>query len=208
MRRWLWLALLPLPALAAGEPVMYSRAQLVIMTQSENDASAHLPWQVPKGTSLEVEVRDAQSFRQAGMFNLGELSTPLLLTYPSPQIVTIERSNNFAPVDILFFADDGKLVQMLPAIALSELQAPISSAQPVVALLYLKGGAAESLKVKPGDAAEFSLFKKKPVVLNAPIPGAVPEKPAQPIQPEPPPPPVGQTPSLDDVLNQYQKKQP
>ncbi len=126
---------------------------------------------VDTGIVIDVEVRDAMSlYRQNGWFNLSSYSekSGIMMAFGKPDIKPIIRSNQYAPVDILFIDKQGKIIQIVPNILLSELEEDIYPSSPVLAFLFLKGGACAGLSINAGDEVQYSLFKKPPVILNAP----------------------------------------
>ena len=90
------------------------------------------------------------------------------MAFGKPVIKPIVRSNQYAPVDILFIDKQGKITQIAPNILLSELEDDIYPSSPILAFLFLKGGACADLQINAGDQVQYSLFKKPPVILNAP----------------------------------------
>jgi uncharacterized membrane protein (UPF0127 family) len=123
------------------------------------------------GIILDVEVRDAMSlYNQNGWFNLSSYSdkSGIMMAFGKPDIKPIIRSNQYAPVDILFIDKQGKIIQIVPNILLSELEEEIYPNSPILAFLFLKGGACADLLINAGDEVQYSLFKKPPVILSAP----------------------------------------
>lgn len=163
MKRLLLLCALVL--LSAFEaPMMYSRAMLpVLLAHPKDGVNARL--------LFDAEIREAASVtRTPGWFNFATLgdANAALLAYTVPTPVTITRSNDFAPVDILMLNAYGGIVQLLPGLIPAQLDESIASPEPLMAVIYLKGGAAERFGISPGDRVEYKLFKKRPTVLTAP----------------------------------------
>jgi uncharacterized membrane protein (UPF0127 family) len=156
-------------------PLLYSRTQLSILHQT----AAPLPWQAP-GTpasvpryTFDVEVRDAMTiYNQKGWFNLSspQETNGVLLVFAAPAQAPIIPSSQYAPVDILMIDREGKILQIVPKLLLSELEEDIYPERPVLAFLFLKGGMCERLSIVPGDLVEYKIFRKPPMVLTAPPP--------------------------------------
>lgn len=160
-------------------PMLYSRAEIFI---ARHDASAMpepaLPWQngaaaAPPKLSLQVEVRDAAIlYRQEGWFSLSSPAekTGTLLMLPTPDLMPIPPTMQYAPIDILMIDKEGKITQIIPQVIPAEIEEEIYPDSPVLAFLFLKGGECGKLSVKPGDMVEYELFKKPPAILTAPEP--------------------------------------
>lgn len=150
---------------AAPLSLLYSRSPVVVELQKPPKPDA------PAAVALDVELRDAQS--AAGSPDWFNFTAPgaykgVMAVYGAPHPLTIYASNNYAPVDMLFVDEYGAIVQIAPGIVPAELKDPIVCETPVLALLYLNGGAAASFGIQPGDTLTHTLFKKKPAVLTAP----------------------------------------
>lgn len=156
--------LAPMQAGAADMPLVYARSTLLIKMKTPVDAAY-------PGVAFDTEIRDAEAASKVpGWFSIASMTDykGAMLTYSAPTYVAINPSNEFAPADILMMDAYGNIVQLMPSIVLSELQETLLSAQPVVAVLYMKGGTCARHGIKPGDTVEYKLFKKRPVVLTAP----------------------------------------
>jgi uncharacterized membrane protein (UPF0127 family) len=175
----LFLALVIPGAAMADEslPLTYTRTHIIIARKHISEpAQPVLPW-LPQGQAtananliFDVEVRDAASlYNQKGWFNLSSPSekSGILIVFAVPTVAPISPATQYSPLDILFVNREGKITQILPNINLSELQEDIYPASPILAFLFLKGGASESLAIAPGDEVQYKLFRKPPTILNA-----------------------------------------
>lgn len=169
----------PLPVWADDAvPLLYSRSHITVTRHAPPapaPAKGALPWQeAPKADPnlvLDVEVRDATVlYRQEGWFNLNSLSDHggVLMAFAAPRISPVIRSEQYAPLDILMIDKEGRIVQIAPNIVLAELREELLPPSPILAFLFLNGGACERLSIKPGDTVEYAIFKKPPTLLNAP----------------------------------------
>jgi uncharacterized membrane protein (UPF0127 family) len=163
-------------------PLSYSRGQIAI----ERASAPLLPWQAPgqkaPPLTFEVEVRDAMTlYNQQGWFNLSGPSpdSGVLLAFGAPTQAPILPSAQYAPLDILLIDKEGKILQIIPNLLLTELEQEIYPAAPVLAFLFLKGGTSERFSIRPGDSVEHKLFRKPPVILSAPPPAAPQNPPTQ-----------------------------
>ncbi len=170
-------------AYATQNPILFSRASLELTHQHPAADSAPLV--------LDTEIRDAESAARApGWF---DFSAPgdnraVMLTYAEPTTVTLSHTQNFAAVDVLFIDEYGTITQIAPKLIMANLEESITSTAPVLAVVYLRGGAYETLEIKPGDHLESPLFRKKPALLTAPT-----SAPATPVSTPPAPTPLPST---------------
>lgn len=177
---------------AAEAPLFYSRTTLVIRIKSPPEGASPT-------AAIDTELRDAQTAaRTPGWYNFATLKEykGALAAYAEPTDVIINKANEFAPVDVLFLDAYGIIAQIAPNLIPAELQEPVESVAPVLAMLYLKGGSCTKLGIKPGDTVQHKMFRKKPEVLTAPT--AQPPQPA--LAPAPAPVmPVSQNPPMEKL---------
>lgn len=122
--------------------------------------------------SFDVEIRDGMSlYNQSGWFDMSSYDekTGMMLIFSEPTVQPIIRSTQYAPIDILFIDKLGKITQIVPSISLSDLEDNIYPESPVLAFLILKGGLCAERSINVGDEVVYHIFKKPPVVLNAPV---------------------------------------
>ncbi len=156
-------------------PFYYARTNIVINRKSLTPVEA-LPWQENPTAQdpdlvLDVEIRDGMSlYNQNGWFNLSSYSeqSGVMMAFGEPIIQPIIPSPQYAPSDILFIDKQGKITQIIPNILLSELDQEIYPDAPILAFLFLKGNSYKNLSINVGDEVQYSLFKKPPLILNAP----------------------------------------
>ena len=91
-------------------------------------------------------------FRRALAANAG-----MLFDYGRPGPVAMWMRNTLIPLDMLFIAADGRIVNIAER-AVPRDETPIASAGPVRAVLEVNGGTVARLGIKPGDRIEHSLF--------------------------------------------------
>lgn len=176
MRIFLWCLMLcfAYPGWAdESTPLLYSRSAITILTASANTPPP-LPWQAKTadaGIRFDVHVRDGTTlYNQTGWYNLSspEEKTGDLFVFAALTMAPIIPNANYTPLDILFVNQEGTVEQIAPSLVLAELQDEIYPKNPVLALLFLKGGTCETLGIKPGDEIRYPIFKKPPVLLTAP----------------------------------------
>lgn len=144
--------------------IFYQKSNIII-TRKQLSQDAQL--------LLNIEVRDGESlYKQNGWFNLSSYvdKAGVLMAFSTPDKHPITSLAQYAPVDILFIDKQGKILQIAPSISLSELDQEIYPESPILAFLFLKGGSCSELSINVGDEIQYSLFKKPPLILNAPPP--------------------------------------
>jgi uncharacterized membrane protein (UPF0127 family) len=157
----------------ASTTIFYSKDKLRIHRKiTPKPATPLMPWQVAEdAVDIDVEIRDGMSlYSQNDWFNLASYSEKeaVMMAFSEPAIQPIVNSAQYAPVDILFVDKQGKITQIVPSILLSDLEKDIIPDEPILAFLFLKGGACAELSINAGDDVEYSMFKKPPRILNAP----------------------------------------
>jgi uncharacterized membrane protein (UPF0127 family) len=179
----------PIANAETEQPLLFSRSQITVVRKQPPVTAAEFPWQSDTaetaGLVFNIELRDGTTlFNQEGWYSLSSPAerSGTLMVFPTPQIVPIVASTQYAPLDILFIDKEGMIVQIAPSLVLSTLEEDIYPPRPVLAMLFVKGGTCERLSIRPGDEIEYELFKKPPPVLTSPAP----ETPASPPPAEKP----------------------
>ena len=83
----------------------------------------------------------------------------MLFPYASPRRLAFWMKNTFVPLDLLFIATDGRVVNIQQRTVPHSLE-PIRSRGKVLAVLELNGGTVSRLNIKPGDRVEHAVFEK------------------------------------------------
>jgi uncharacterized membrane protein (UPF0127 family) len=83
----------------------------------------------------------------------------MLFVYPSEQTVAFWMKNTLIPLDMLFIGADGH-IRRIAARTIPLSTTPISSVDPVRAVLEINGGTAERLGIKPGDVVHHAMLGK------------------------------------------------
>lgn len=81
----------------------------------------------------------------------------MLFLYPAEQMISMWMKNTLIPLDMLFIAEDGRIVHIAER-AIPGSLATISSGQPARAVLELNGGTAARLNIAPGDRVLYETF--------------------------------------------------
>ncbi len=101
---------------------------------------------------FSIEIADDASERARGLmfrYSLPE-DSGMLFIYPRDQIASFWMKNTFIPLDMLFIANDGTILQIARNVQPHNLT-PVRSEVPVRAVLELNGGQTETLGIMTGD---------------------------------------------------------
>jgi uncharacterized membrane protein (UPF0127 family) len=109
--------------------------------------------------SLALEVADDNDERQTGLMFRQSLAdrSGMLFDFGVTRPVFMWMKNTFIPLDMLFVAEDGRIVRIADHTT-PESTDTIASGQPVRGVVELAGGAAASLGIAEGDLVLRPLF--------------------------------------------------
>lgn len=124
----------------------FPRDQLDILT---TDARVH-------PIAIWLAVDDAH--RMQGLMFVRTIAADqgMLFVYPSARSISMWMKNTLIPLDMLFIASDGSVLQVENARPQS--LHIIQSKKDVVAVLELKGGTAKQLGIEPGARISYKIF--------------------------------------------------
>lgn len=108
---------------------------------------------------LELEIADEPAERTQGlMFRRAlEPRTGMLFDFGATGPVTMWMKNTFIPLDMLFVAEDGRIVAIARETVPESLDT-ISAGEPVRAVIEIAGGSAAALGIAEGDLVARPLF--------------------------------------------------
>lgn len=140
--------LLAMVLLAMAVPARAGMSELVV----ETAAGARHPF--------SVEVADDDRSRAMGLMFRVKLGADegMLFDFRPPQRVAMWMKNTFIPLDMLFLADDGRIVHVV-ARAVPHSLTHVGPSEPVRAVLEINGGTAERLGIATGDRVRHPIFK-------------------------------------------------
>jgi uncharacterized membrane protein (UPF0127 family) len=133
--------------IGAEEPIVFERGELLIETAS--------------GQSYRFDVEIAATSEQRGqglMFreSMAE-DSGMLFIYAAEQPIRMWMRNTLIPLDMLFIARDGHIVNIAERTEpLSE--AVIASVEPALGVVELNAGTAHRLGIRPGDRVRHPAF--------------------------------------------------
>lgn len=99
-----------------------------------------------------VEIADDPTERSRGLMFRDSMADDagMLFIYPREQVASFWMKNTFIPLDMLFIADDGTILQIAADVQPHTLD-PVRSDMPVRAVLEINGGLSATLGVEIGD---------------------------------------------------------
>lgn len=145
-RRFLGLALATFAAAGARAAEPFATSSLSLVT-----AKGRFRFTVEMALDAAQRAQGLQ-FRETLAAHAG-----MLFDYERPQPVTMWMKNTLVPLDMLFIAADGRVVN-IAADTVPKSLAPISSAGPVRAVLEVNAGTAARLGIEPGDRVIHPIF--------------------------------------------------
>jgi hypothetical protein len=136
-------------------------ALIVAVTLARADNLTPLTIVTANGTHrFNVEVADTPERRTVGLMHRPSLApnAGMLFDFKVDAPVSMWMRNTRIPLDMLFIARDGRIVNIAErAVPFSETSIP--SRGPVRAVLELNGGTSARLGIKPGDRVSHPMFK-------------------------------------------------
>jgi len=104
-----------------------------------------------------VEVARTPDEQATGLMNRQSLAPDAGMIFPfdQPQILTFWMKNTLIPLDMIFIRADGTIARIAANTTPQSLE-PVSSGEPVAAVLELRGGRSAELGIRQGDRVEWA----------------------------------------------------
>jgi uncharacterized protein len=104
-----------------------------------------------------VEVARTPDEQATGLMNRQSLAPDAGMIFPfdQPQILTFWMKNTLIPLDMIFIRADGTIARIAANTTPQSLE-PVSSGEPVAAVLELRGGRSAELGIREGDRVEWA----------------------------------------------------
>lgn len=168
----------------AGTPVIYSKTLIKIIPKqsqtnsetvkkdsrnaSDSKISDMLPTLKRTAKEFSVEIRPISFLSQKDFISNQPFTDRegMMIMVESPQILQLKASSLFGKVDVLFVTEDGKILDIMPNITISDLTDPISSEKPIKAFIFLQNNMTKTSDIKTGDIIENAIFKSHPTILQ------------------------------------------
>ncbi|MGA0600498.1 DUF192 domain-containing protein [Caulobacter sp. KR2-114] len=108
-----------------------------------------------------VEMADTDVTREIGLMCRTAVAPEagMLFDFKTPQEVSFWMRNTITPLDMLFIAQDGRIISIARN-AIPENEAPIPSGGPIRGVLELRGGRAAEIGAAPGDRVSQRIFHR------------------------------------------------
>jgi hypothetical protein len=148
------LAFAPVSAtLAQSKSLIFERADIRIDSPAFNpeDKNAKPP-HAPVKLEIELRGEDALTLEYIHTLNTLDGTHGVMIAFNSPAIAALPAMKVYTPVDVLFVADDGTLLQISPSIVLGEMT------QTIQAFLFMQSGAAAAYGLHPRDTVTGHMF--------------------------------------------------
>ncbi len=112
---------------------------------------------------FSIEIAKTERQQRQGLMFRRQLAPDagMLFVYAAPQVLTMWMKNTYIPLDMLFIAPNGRIVQIVQRTVPGSLQT-ISSGEAAIAVLEVNGGTVSRLKIKKGDWVKHPTFGSNP----------------------------------------------
>ena len=166
--RYLWICLsVSLLAFAAPAQVLFERADVQVNPAPIGGHNGEVVLQRPT-VKLNVELRAQDALQLEYIHTLNTLAdgTGVMVVLNNPAVVPLPAWQVFTPVDAVFIADTGEILQILPNVVLGNMQQDIAAKAPVKAFLFLKAGQVQASQLRPHDMVAGNMFSPAPAVMQ------------------------------------------
>jgi hypothetical protein len=155
------------PAFAQVTPIIFERVDIRVdpLQPIPQDGVATI---MRDSTRYNVELRSEDALQLEYIHTLNDLAEDggVMILMSQPAMVPLPSMQVFTPVDALFVADDGTILQILPNVTLGELKQDIMAREPIKALLFLKAGEVQKRILQPRDIISGTMFTPAPPVME------------------------------------------
>lgn len=159
--------LLPAMAWAQATPIIFERTSVRIdpapIVGEQGEATL-----LREPTTYDIEFRSEDALKLEYIHTLNTLTevTGILVMFSAPVMAPLPAWQVFTPVDALFVAEDGTILQILPNVTLGEMTQDVMARDPVKAFLFLKAGQVAARAIQPRDQVTGGMFTPAPPVLQ------------------------------------------
>jgi uncharacterized membrane protein (UPF0127 family) len=162
------------PAAMAQTAVIFERTKIRIdpvapVAEAPAKDGETAPQPMPREpVSYDIEARGEEALQLEYIHTLNTLSdsTGVAIVFNPPGVVALPRMQVFTPVDVLFVAEDGTILQIYPDATLGTLDQDVYVKDPVRAFIFLKAGEVAAKNIRPRDVVAGTMFTPAPPVLE------------------------------------------
>lgn len=168
-----WFSSLLIAALMAtpvpAQPLVFERADIridpvAIVAIKPGDSEA--PPRTPVPYNVEVRSEEAMKLEYIHTLNTMTETTGVVIAFNAPSIAALPRMQVFTPVDALYVAEDGTIMQIYPDVVLAELNQEVYSKEPIKGFVFLKAGEVAARGILPRDIISGPMFYAAPPVMQ------------------------------------------
>jgi uncharacterized membrane protein (UPF0127 family) len=158
------LLLAPVLGHAQASSLIFERADIrITATPKKADADTVSIARAP--IALNVELRGEESLQLEYLHTLNSLGADngVMIALNTPAKLSLTAMKVYVPVDVIFVADNGTILQISPHVTLAEMQETIGARAPVKALLFVRDGLAAKRGIEPHDVVSGRMFTPAPI---------------------------------------------
>ncbi len=144
--------LFAISAHAQVTPVIFERASIRLESPPPREKDTKpKPTHTPYNYSIEVRPEDAMRLEYIHTLNTLTDDSGVMIEFTAPSMVALPIMKVYTPVDALFVADTGVIVQILPNVTLGELTQEVLAHEPVKAFRTAGDGVTSSFPESRSD---------------------------------------------------------
>lgn len=117
---------------------------------------------------FDTDIRPEQSLKLEWFHSLNDQreGRATMVVFDSEASRALPLAKIYKANDVLVIGDDGTILAILPELVLATQSKQIEIELPVKAFMFLRGGEAKALQIKPKDKVWYKLFTRNPTVLQ------------------------------------------
>lgn len=165
---WKFVSLLAAALLISAQStaVIFERADIRIDPVAIAPVAPDAPTRLPVDYNIEVRSEEALRLEYIHTLNTLTDTSGVAIIFTAPGMVPLPRMQVFTPVDALFVAEDGTILQIYPNVVLGELQQRVTAKEPVHAFVFLQAGQVTARGILPRDIIAGNMFYPSPPVME------------------------------------------
>jgi uncharacterized membrane protein (UPF0127 family) len=153
--------------MAQETPIIFERADITVQPAPPVARPGEVTiLRDPTAFNIEVRSEDALKLEYIHTLNTLADNGGVMILFNSPSMVTLPAMQVFTPVDALFVADNGTIMQILPNVVLGQQTQDVMAPEPIRAFLFLKAGSVAAHVIQPHDVIAGNMFTPSPAVMQ------------------------------------------